>query len=58
MLDGLDSEGKDRIVALLQGMKKENDCLYIISHDIELKDVFENRVSIKKENGISYFIEE
>lgn len=52
-LDGLDSEGRQRVVELLQAMRKERESVFLISHDPDLAEAFERTLIVTKENGVS-----
>lgn len=58
ILDGLDNEGKENVMSMLEAMqRKECKYLYIISHDSLLKEVFDRRIVIRKSNGDSSLVE-
>jgi DNA repair exonuclease SbcCD ATPase subunit len=52
-LDGLDSEGRQRVVDLLQSLRKERESIFLISHDPDLAETFERTLIVVKENGVS-----
>lgn len=52
-LDGLDSEGRQRVVELLQGLRKERESIFLISHDPDLAEAFERTLIVIKEGGVS-----
>lgn len=52
-LDGLDAEGRQRVVELLQAMRKERESVFLISHDPDLAEAFERTLIVIKENGVS-----
>lgn len=52
-LDGLDSEGRQRVVELLQALRKERESIFLISHDPDLAEAFERTLIVIKENGVS-----
>jgi DNA repair exonuclease SbcCD ATPase subunit len=52
-LDGLDSEGRQRVVELLQSLRKERESIFLISHDPDLAEAFERTLIVIKEDGVS-----
>lgn len=52
-LDGLDGEGKQRVVNLLHKLRSERESIFVISHDAELSEVFERTLIVIKEDGVS-----
>lgn len=52
-LDGLDAEGRQRVVELLQNLRKERESIFLISHDPDLAEAFERTLIVIKENGVS-----
>lgn len=52
-LDGLDGEGRQRVVELLQNLRKERESIFLISHDPDLAEAFERTLIVTKENGVS-----
>jgi exonuclease SbcC len=53
IFDGLDEEGKDMMMYLLEDIMKERKRVIIISHDATMKGVIDNRVVVIKKNGVS-----
>ena len=53
VFDGLDSVGIQQVMSLLSGRVKDISSIFVISHDNQLKDLFENVLSVKKKNGMS-----
>lgn len=52
-LDGLDAEGRQRVVELLQALRKERESIFLISHDADLAEAFERTLVVIKEQGVS-----
>lgn len=52
-LDGLDAEGRQRVVELLQAMRKERESVFLISHDPDLAEAFERTLIVIKQDGVS-----
>lgn len=52
-LDGLDREGKQRVVDLLHKLRAEKESVFMISHDAELAEIFERTLIVIKEDGVS-----
>jgi DNA repair exonuclease SbcCD ATPase subunit len=58
ILDGLDSEGRARVLLLLQKLKVEKGgSIFVISHEVDISEVFEDNVVVTKEDGDSILIE-
>jgi DNA repair exonuclease SbcCD ATPase subunit len=53
MFDGLDNDGKERIVELLEKIRVERQFVYIISHDILMKEIFSKIIMFEKKDGVS-----
>lgn len=53
IFDTLDSKGIDNIISCLDYMYAEDTCIYIISHNSSLKNMFENTYIVQKNNHIS-----
>lgn len=52
--EGLDEEGRSRIVNLLEVLKDKRENIFIIDHFESLKGLIDNEIHVIKENGISY----
>lgn len=52
-LDGLDAEGRQRVVELLESLRKERESIFLISHDPDLAEAFERTLVVIKESGVS-----
>mgnify|MGYP000886257897 CR=1 FL=1 len=53
VFDGLDNIGIDRLMSLLKDRVKEVPTIIVVSHNEELKSMFENIIRITKHKGIS-----
>jgi DNA repair exonuclease SbcCD ATPase subunit len=51
VLDGLDAEGTDRVLKLLQVLRRKRGSIFVISHGAEMSEVFEHGLKVIKENG-------
>lgn len=54
--DGLDDLGLEAAVELLTKMAEEAGSIFVITHNSELKSLFNNVITIRKKNGISRII--
>jgi DNA repair exonuclease SbcCD ATPase subunit len=52
-LDGLDSEGRNRVVQLLHDLRSQRGTIFVISHDPEMAEVFERSVMVTKQGGVA-----
>lgn len=53
VLDGLDKEGRARVVELLRILRAERGSIFVISHDDGIHEVFERQVVVTKKGGVS-----
>lgn len=53
ILDGLDGEGRQRVLALLLEMRGRRGSVFVISHETEMSEVFEKSIVVKKVDGVS-----
>lgn len=53
ILDGLDVEGRHRVMHLLHELRKVRETILVISHDESIAEVFEKCVVVVKDGGIS-----
>jgi DNA repair exonuclease SbcCD ATPase subunit len=51
VLDGLDAEGKARVVVLLRHLREYRSSIFVVSHDPQLLDHFEKVVTVVKKDG-------
>jgi DNA repair exonuclease SbcCD ATPase subunit len=53
VLDGLDAEGRSRVVALLRHLRETRSSIFVVSHDPTLAEAFENVIVVRKCDGSS-----
>jgi DNA repair exonuclease SbcCD ATPase subunit len=53
VFDGLDNAGIDCLISLLKQRIKEVPTILVVSHNDELKSMFENIIMVRKQKGIS-----
>ena len=53
VLDGLDGEGKARVVTLLQHLRTVRPSLFVVSHDDSIQEHFEKVITVTKKGGQS-----
>ena len=53
VLDGLDREGRARVLQLLQNLRARRGSIFVISHETDVSEVFEKTVTVVKEGGIA-----
>lgn len=53
VLDGLDSEGRNRVLMLLQALRSERGTIFVISHDTDMAEIFEKSITVVKQDGVS-----
>lgn len=53
ILDGLDVEGTDRVLRLLQELRSRRASIFIISHQSSMSEIFEKSFRVVKDSGIS-----
>lgn len=52
-LDGLDAQGRLRIIKLLHELRSSRETIFVISHDQHLGEIFEKSLLVVKEDGVS-----
>lgn len=52
-LDGLDLEGRQRVVSMLHRLRKRKESIFVISHHADMAEIFERSVMVIKEEGVS-----
>lgn len=52
-LDGLDATGQDRVVDLLEQLKIKRSSIFVISHFEGIRDVFEQVITVRKQDGVA-----
>jgi len=53
-LDGLDLEGRQRVVSMLHRLRKRKESIFVISHHADMAEIFERSVNVIKEEGVSW----
>lgn len=53
ILDGLDDKGVQRVLILLQELRKKRGSVFVISHDDRMSEIFEKSIVVEKKNGTS-----
>jgi len=53
VLDGLDREGRARVLQLLQDLRARRSSIFVVSHETDVSEVFEKTLVVVKENGIA-----
>lgn len=53
VLDGLDKEGRTRVVRLLHELRKARGTILVVSHDSDVADAFEKAIMVVMEGGES-----
>lgn len=53
VLDGLDREGRARVLQLLQDLRARRNSIFVVSHETDVSEVFEKTLVVVKENGIA-----
>lgn len=51
--DGLDAEGFARLAELLKGMGDDFDRILVVSHHPDLREAFDQAITVEKRNGVS-----
>ena len=54
--DGLDYDGKRRVMDILNDMQKTRDAILVIDHLSDFQSCFNNVIKIEKENGVSRIV--
>jgi len=53
VLDGLDDEGVQRVLLLLNEMRTRRGSIFVISHEADVSEIFEKAVHVIKDNKVS-----
>lgn len=53
VLDGLDAEGRQRVMMLLREIRAKRGSVFVISHDPDVAEVFEKAIIVTKKGGKS-----
>jgi DNA repair exonuclease SbcCD ATPase subunit len=56
VLDGLDPEGRDRVIELLSVLRTKRSSIFAISHEPLISEVFERSLTVVKEGGVSSIV--
>lgn len=56
VLDGLDPEGRQRVLQLLHELRAKRGSIFVISHDAEVAEIFEKSLIVVKEDGVSKLV--
>jgi DNA repair exonuclease SbcCD ATPase subunit len=57
ILDGLDAEGTERVLGLLQELRARRSSVFVISHSSAMSELFERQITVVKEGGVASLIE-
>lgn len=52
-LDGLDVEGRQRVLQLLHSLRSRRGTILVVSHETDVAEVFEKALTVTKEDGVS-----
>lgn len=52
-LDGLDVEGRQRVLQLLHSLRSKRGTILVISHESDVAEVFERAINVVKQDGVS-----
>jgi DNA repair exonuclease SbcCD ATPase subunit len=53
VLDGLDAEGRQRVLQLLHELRSKRGSIFVISHESEIAEIFEKAITVVKSGGSS-----
>lgn len=53
LLDGLDREGKMRVMKLLRNLRDKRSSVFVVTHEPDIADDFEHNILVTKKNGAS-----
>ena len=53
ILDGLDDEGRQRIMVLLREIRSKRGSVFVISHESEVAEIFEKAIIVVKKDGVT-----
>jgi DNA repair exonuclease SbcCD ATPase subunit len=53
VLDGLDDEGRQRVLQLLHALRSRRGTIFVISHEVDMAEIFEKSIVVTKEGGTS-----
>jgi len=52
-IDGLDSEGRERVLAVVRQLRNEISTILVVSHDADAAESFEQAILVRKRDGIA-----
>ena len=55
-LDGLDSEGRARVIEVLRRLRGKRGSIFVVSHEPMMAEVFERAITVRKEGGVASLI--
>lgn len=53
VLDGLDEEGRSRVVQVLAELRARRDSIFVISHSVGMSELFERELTVIKRGGVA-----
>lgn len=53
VLDGLDAEGRARVLQLLHELRARRGSIYVISHEDDVAEIFEKSITVVKDDGVA-----
>lgn len=53
VLDGLDAEGRSRVLHLLHSLRSSRGTIFVVSHEQDMAEIFERSITVVKEGGIA-----
>ena len=53
ILDGLDAEGRNRVLDLLRELRTKRGSVFVISHESDMAELFERNITVTKNDGVS-----
>ena len=56
IFESLDPIGCESVITLLQEKQKQIGSIFVITHNSALSTLFENTITIKKQNGVSHIV--
>jgi DNA repair exonuclease SbcCD ATPase subunit len=54
VLDGLDDEGSERVLALLHELRSRRSSIYVISHGSTMAEIFEHGIKVVKDEKVAH----
>jgi DNA repair exonuclease SbcCD ATPase subunit len=53
ILDGLDREGRERVLMLLHELRARRGSIFVVSHNDAMSELFEHEITVVKEGGVA-----